>query len=47
MSEHDQLKCSFCGKEQSQVAQLVRGPNNVAVCNECAQVVLDTVEDEG
>jgi len=25
---------------------LVTGLNNVAVCNECAQVVLDMVEDE-
>jgi len=40
------FKCSFCGKEQYQVTKLVTGPNDVAVCNECAQLVLDMVEDE-
>lgn len=31
------LYCSFCGKEQSEVAYLVSGPT-VFICNECVEV---------
>ena len=40
-------KCSFCGKRQDQVVKLmVKARTDHAVCNECAQVVIDMVEDE-
>ena len=40
-------KCSFCGKRQGQVVKLmVKARTDYAVCNECAQVVIDMVEDE-
>ena len=35
--ENKQLKCSFCGKPQSQVNRLVAGPG-VYICDECIQV---------
>lgn len=28
------LQCSFCGKKQAEVANLIAGPNNY-ICNEC------------
>ena len=40
------LTCSFCGKTQGQVAKLATNGEGLAFCNECAQVVLDMVEDE-
>lgn len=27
--------CSFCGKREDEVANLVTGPSNVGICNEC------------
>lgn len=42
--ENKQLRCSFCGKPQSQVAHLVAGPG-VYICDECIQVCLDIVND--
>ncbi|HKK82962.1 MAG TPA: ATP-dependent Clp protease ATP-binding subunit ClpX [Atribacterota bacterium] len=32
------MKCSFCGKDQSEVKKIVSGPNGVNICNECIQV---------
>lgn len=30
--------CSFCGKDESQVKQLIVGPNNLCICDECIKV---------
>lgn len=32
------MKCSFCGKDQSEVRKIVSGPNGVNICSECIQV---------
>jgi ATP-dependent Clp protease ATP-binding subunit ClpX len=43
----DDYKCSFCGKSQKEVAKLmINGPGTVAICNECAQIVVDITEEE-
>ena len=42
--ENKQLRCSFCGKPQSQVTRLVAGPG-VYICDECIQVCLDIIND--
>ena len=42
-----ELRCSFCGKTQSQVQRMIAGPG-VCICNECVdlcQSVLDDDED--
>lgn len=47
MSKYDdnkQLKCSFCGKPQSQVSRLVAGPN-VYICDECIHICLDILDE--
>lgn len=47
MSKYDEnkrLRCSFCGKPQSQVTRLVAGPG-VYICDECIQVCLDIIND--
>ena len=31
------LRCSFCGKSQSEVKNLIAGPN-VYICNECVSI---------
>jgi len=37
-----QLRCSFCGKPQSQVKRLVAGPG-VYICDECVEMCMDIV----
>ena len=46
MSKYDegkQLKCSFCGKPQSQVNRLVAGPG-VYICDDCVHICLDILK---
>ena len=48
-SEVSYLACSFCGKGQAEVVQLVAGPR-VFICNECIQdsnATLDSAEPTG
>ncbi|MDQ0202408.1 ATP-dependent Clp protease ATP-binding subunit ClpX [Pectinatus haikarae] len=40
-----QLKCSFCGKPQSQVRKLVAGPG-VYICDECIELCNEIIEEE-
>ena len=40
------LRCSFCGKTQSQVEKLIAG-EGVFICNECVQVCADIMVEEG
>lgn len=42
--ENKQLKCSFCGKPQSQVSRLVAGPG-VYICDECIHICMDILDD--
>ncbi len=43
--ENNQLKCSFCGKPQSQVKRLIAGPD-VYICNECIELCGDILLEE-
>ncbi|MCI8608553.1 MAG: ATP-dependent protease ATP-binding subunit ClpX [Firmicutes bacterium] len=43
--ENKQLKCSFCGKPQSQVRRLVAG-SGVYICDECVHLCLDIINDD-
>jgi len=43
--DDQELKCSFCGKSQSQIAKLISGPA-VYVCNECINLCVDIMNDE-
>ena len=40
-----QLKCSFCGKTQTQVRKLVAGPG-VYICDECIELCTEIVQEE-
>jgi len=39
------LKCSFCGKPQSQVMRLIAG-NGAYICDECVRLCVNIVDDE-
>ncbi len=41
-----EYRCSFCGKPQSQVKQLIRGPSNVYICDQCVLVCQRIVEEK-
>jgi ATP-dependent protease Clp ATPase subunit len=32
------LRCSFCGRDESQVQKLVAGPKRVFICDDCVSV---------
>lgn len=38
--------CSFCGRNEGQVNQLVKGPNNVYICDECIKLCAQVIGDE-
>src|SRR5687768_15576424 len=38
------LKCSFCGKHQRDVAKLIAGPK-VFICNECVEICNEVIDD--
>ncbi len=43
-SEND-LRCSFCGKPQSQAKRLIAG-NGVYICDTCVELCMNIIEDE-
>jgi ATP-dependent Clp protease ATP-binding subunit ClpX len=44
-SEDEDLRCSFCGKDQEDVNRLVAGPG-VYICDECIEVCNEIVSEE-
>jgi pyrimidine operon attenuation protein / uracil phosphoribosyltransferase len=40
----DKLRCSFCGKSQSEIKKLIAGPS-VYICNECVDICSELVAD--
>jgi len=45
MDDTTQVRCSFCGKSQSQVRKMVAGPG-VYICNECIELCEEIVDDD-
>ena len=44
MDKYEQY-CSFCGKGKEFTKQLIAGPNNIFICDECVEVCKDMVEE--
>ena len=42
---NEPIRCSFCGKEQSQVRKLVKGPSNIFICDECVAAAAEILEE--
>ena len=40
-----ELKCSFCGRDQSEVKRLIAGPG-VYICNECIELCSEIIEED-
>ena len=46
-NDDKRIRCSFCGRAQSEVDKLIAG-NNSYICSECVRLCMDIVmEDEG
>lgn len=41
----NEVRCSFCGKPQSQAKRLISG-NGVCICDECVELCMDIIADE-
>ena len=40
-------RCSFCGKEKSEVQRLIEGPDDVYICDECILLGAEILAEEG
>ena len=45
MADKNEIRCSFCGKTNSQVRKIVVGPD-VYICNECVDLAKSMIEEE-
>ena len=43
--ENDDIRCSFCGKDSSQVKRIIAGPN-AYICNECIDLCSEIISNE-
>jgi DNA-binding transcriptional MerR regulator len=49
-TEVQTYRCSFCGKDRSEIRRMIAGPNRVYICNECVDLcneIIDREEDQG
>lgn len=42
----NEIRCSFCGKTESQVMKLLKGPNGVYICDECVELCSEIIAEE-
>ena len=42
----DKIRCSFCGKTQDQVRNMIAGTGNVFICDECVELCGEILEEE-
>lgn len=40
------VRCSFCGKSQSQVNRLIAGPEGIYICDECVEICAGIIGDD-
>ena len=41
-----EVRCSFCGKPQSQVHKLIAGPNGAYICDECVDICAEIIDED-
>ena len=44
--DDSEVRCSFCGRDRTQVLKLVAGPGGAYICDECIELCNDIVADE-
>ena len=40
------VHCCFCGRSGDEVADLVAGPNDLFICNECIELCNEILDEE-
>ena len=41
---NQEVRCSFCGKSEDQVQELIAGPNGLYICDECVERIAEMME---
>lgn len=41
-----EVRCSFCGKTQSEVRKLIAGPNGAYICDECVDICAEIIDED-
>ncbi len=44
MSNEKQSRCSFCGRSEAEVKDLIRGPDGINICNDCVELCNNILE---
>jgi ATP-dependent Clp protease ATP-binding subunit ClpX len=44
---HGEPRCSFCGKDRSEVRRLIEGPGDIYICDECILLGAEILAEEG
>ncbi len=44
MARNSEIRCSFCGKSESEVRHLVAGPDGLYICDECVEMCESVLE---
>ena len=42
----DRVRCSFCGRPQSEVRKMIAGPQGAYICDECAETCMEIIDEE-
>ena len=45
-TQHERIRCSFCGKSRGQVQKMISGANNTYICDECIEACYDILREE-
>lgn len=46
INDNHSSKCNFCGRPKDKVKNLVAGPNETFICNECVRICMDIINEE-
>lgn len=42
----DRVRCSFCGRPQSDVRKMIAGPQGAYICDECVETCMEIIDEE-
>ena len=42
----DKVRCSFCGRPQSDVRKMIAGPQGAYICDECVETCMEIIDEE-
>ncbi|MCI5793251.1 MAG: ATP-dependent Clp protease ATP-binding subunit ClpX [Lachnospiraceae bacterium] len=45
-TQHERIRCSFCGKSRGQVQKMVSGANNTYICDECIETCYEILKED-